>query len=118
MRQVTDIVRPSVITVEYHAYAGVCAECGTVHKASFPENANGVASYGENLHPFTNNLAERDVRMPKLKQKISGCFRSNGGANSFARIRGFLFTAKKKGRRVLDGLVAAFNGEAANFLYP
>jgi len=345
MRQVTDIVRPSVITVEYHAHDGVCAECGTVHKASFPENAKGVASYGENLQafvtyltnyqliplkravelvedifgqkisqgtiissnmeayeklaeaenlvkgeilqsdvahfdetgmrvkgkthwmhsvgtatctvygihkkrgkeamdemdilprfrgtaihdhwksyyhyllcahsecnehhlrhlkylfedlgeawagemiclllrikkhvelsklfgaeqleqadideyiriyreilentapqtsieakrmvnrlkkyeqetllfmldfdvPFTNNLAERDVRMPKLKQKISGCFRSNGGANSFARIRGFLSTAKKKGRRVMDGLVAAFNGEAASFLYP
>jgi len=46
--------------------------------------------------PFTNNLAERDVRMPKAKQKISGCFRSADGAKNFARVRGFISTVKKK----------------------
>jgi hypothetical protein len=68
--------------------------------------------------PFTNNLAERDVRMPKTKVKISGGFRSVGGAAAFARIRGFISTTKKKGKNVLDGLVSVFNGNAMNFLYP
>ena len=68
--------------------------------------------------PFTNNLAERDVRMPKLKQKISGCFRSAEGKKAFARIRGYISTVKKKGKNVLDGLVSAFKGDAAEFLYP
>jgi len=68
--------------------------------------------------PFTNNLAERDVRMPKAKQKISGCFRSDDGARAFARVRGFVSTAKKKGKGVIEGLVSVFNGTSLNFLYP
>ena len=68
--------------------------------------------------PFTNNLAERDVRMPKAKTKISGCFRSDAGKKAFARTRGYISTVKKKGKNVFDGLVAAFNGNAEEFLYP
>ena len=68
--------------------------------------------------PFTNNLAERDVRMPKLKQKISGCFRSEDGKKAFARNRGFISTVKKKGKNVLEGLVSVFSGDATCFLYP
>jgi len=68
--------------------------------------------------PFTNNLAERDIRMPKAKQKISGCFRTDEGAKIFARTRGFISTVKKKGKNVYDGIVAAFRGEALAFLYP
>ena len=68
--------------------------------------------------PFTNNLAERDVRMPKTKMKISGGFRSKQGAKVFARIRGFISTTKKKGKNVLDGLVSVFNGNSKSFLYP
>lgn len=67
--------------------------------------------------PFTNNLAERDIRMPKLKQKISGGFRSEEGANSFARIRGFVSTAIKRGKSVYDGLIAVFNGDAYDFMF-
>jgi transposase len=68
--------------------------------------------------PFTNNLAERDIRMPKTKLKISGGFRSVDGAKSFARTRGFISTLKKKGKNVLEGLVSAFNGDSETFLYP
>ena len=68
--------------------------------------------------PFTNNLAERDVRMPKAKQKISGCFRSSAGAMAFARIRGFVSTVKKKRKNALNCLVSCFKGEAKAFLYP
>jgi transposase len=67
--------------------------------------------------PFTNNLAERDIRMPKAKQKISGGFRTKEGAASFARIRGFISTAKKRKKNVMEGLVATFKGNSMNFLY-
>lgn len=66
--------------------------------------------------PFDNNLAERDIRMPKAKQKISGCFRTDEGAEAFARTRGFISTVVKCGKSVIDSLVAVFNGNATKFL--
>ena len=54
--------------------------------------------------PFTNNLAERDGRMMKLRQKISGGFRDQSGANDFAVIRSVLSTARKQGWDLLRTL--------------
>jgi transposase len=58
--------------------------------------------------PFTNNLAERDLRMIRLQQKISGCFRGVDGSRAFCRIRSYISTMKKQGREVVAELERVF----------
>jgi transposase len=59
---------------------------------------------------FTNNRAEQDIRMIKVKQKISGCFRSHQGSVMFLRARGYISTAQKNGLNPLDALTDVFKG--------
>jgi transposase len=60
--------------------------------------------------PFDHNLAERDLRMVKVQQKISGTFRTRDGAQNFCRIRGYISTLKKQGRHVLSALSSLLSG--------
>ena len=60
--------------------------------------------------PFTNNLAEQAVRMPKVKQKVSGCFRTLQGAQTYCVIRSYCATMHKQGANIFESLVAAFKG--------
>ena len=66
--------------------------------------------------PFTNNLGENDIRMTKVHQKISGCFRSMEGARIFCRVRGYLSTCRKQGVSSSQALSLLFDGKLPDFL--
>jgi transposase len=66
--------------------------------------------------PFTNNLAENNIRMTKVQQKISGCFRSMEGAYIFCRVRSYISTCRKHGMTVTTALKMLFKGEMPNFM--
>jgi transposase len=76
------------------------------------KRADQVLAFLDDLSvPFTNNLAERDLRMVKVQQKIAGTFRSDGGATAFCRIRSYLSTMHKQGHAMLAALAAVFAGK-------
>ena len=75
------------------------------------EKRDAVLRFLTDLHvPFDNNQAERDVRMPKLKQKVSGCFRSDQGIAHFADIRSYLSTLRKQSADIFKSLILTFQG--------
>jgi transposase len=77
----------------------------------FIENKEQILRFLTDLRvPFENNQAERDIRMMKLQQKISGTFRTIQGAEAFCRIRAYISTIKKNGFNVIDAILAALKG--------
>ena len=89
------------------------------HKQSAAKNllddllrrAEQVLAFLDDLRiPFTNNQAERDLRMVKVQQKIAGTFRSDAGITAFCRIRSYLGTMRKQGQAMLAALAAVFAG--------
>src|SRR5512135_2137972 len=75
------------------------------------KHQDAVLRFLEDLRvDFDNNQAERDLRMVKVQQKVSGCFRAFAGAQAFARIRGYLSTLRKQGLPLLSALQATLQG--------
>ena len=78
----------------------------------FRDHPDGILAFMRDFSvPFDNNLSERDLRMMKLRQKISGTFRSFDALVDFCRIRGYVSTARKNGLNALDALRRVFLGD-------
>ena len=71
-----------------------------------------VCRFADNpIVPFTNNQAERDLRMVRMKSKVIGTFRSEQGANDFLILKSLTSTAAKAGSTAFDALLSLFHGQ-------
>ncbi len=78
----------------------------------FLKHSNSILAFMKNFTvPFDNNIVERDQRMMKTHQKISGCFRTKEGADYYACCRGYISTLKKNKQNVLNGIALAFSNK-------
>ncbi len=101
------------VLVHEYCSAYACHLC--LHAYRNAHHLREVPRRGSALHldlrlPFDNNLAERDIRMPKLKQKVSGCFRAGAGVANFAIIRSYFSTLRKQSADIFKSLVVTFQG--------
>lgn len=80
--------------------------------ARFNEHEPDILRFAKDMSvPFDNNLAERDIRMGKLRGKISGAFRGKDGGADFFNIRSYISTARKNAVNVFDAIIGAFAGK-------
>ena len=74
------------------------------------EKRDEILLFMHDFVPFDNNQAERDLRMLKVKQKISGCFRTDKGVEEWCRLRSYVATMKKQGQGVMDTIRSVYAG--------
>ena len=79
-------------------------------------SVSGTVYKEDGKTPFTNNQGERDLRMNKVQQKISGCFRTERGAEDFCLIRSYLSTCRKQGVHPMDALRLLFEDKKPKFM--
>ncbi len=110
-----------VIAAGYEKHPGLAENAGKKLKRTDAQNLllrldereTEALRFAHDLRvPFTNNLAENDIRMVKLQQKISGCWRTDEGAERYLRVRSYISTARKQGHRPLAVLAQLAAGQA------
>jgi hypothetical protein len=110
-----------VIAAGYEKHPGLAENAGKKLKRTDAQNLllrldereTEALRFAHDLRvPFTNNLAENDIRMVKLQQKISGCWRTDEGAGRYLRVRSYISTARKQGHRPLAVLAQLAAGQA------
>jgi transposase len=109
---VSEGIRLHPVAAKQEGKRGVVKKTKTQNMiARFGEHKDQILAFANNfLIPFGNNIAEQAIRMMKVKQKISGCFRSGQGAQDFANIRSYISTMKKQGISIMQALAAAIQG--------
>lgn len=107
------------ITARYTGHLAQAADATRGHKSKVAALARRLDRHRDDVLrftadfavPFDNNQAERDLRMVKLQQKISGCWRTLAGAEVFCAVRSYIATARKHDANILDALRGAFAGD-------